>query len=207
MHRWFDCFPWLDLSRLVLIHFPLISFFSSFGCSFVLLTLFFVHIDFLYVFDIFHTSFLYILSSVQYSSFFLFHHGYIHRILSSSSIYSYWTSLDPWFMRLSACITFYTRGYRVLIIGYLSQFPFISLSYYPSLRYVLSLKTTLRPWHHLLCLIALTWAIFEIGQRAFWKWWTKICGMTLHWGIVTSKSFIGYAVIMLDTLHWGAHLS
>ena len=61
--------------------------------------------------------------------------------------------------------------------------------YYLSLRYVPSLKTTLRPWHHTLHLIALMWAILGIGSRAFWLWWTKSCGMTLHWDIATLESF------------------
>ena len=63
------------------------------------------------------------------------------------------------------------------------------LPYHLSFRYVLSLKTTLRPWHHTLCLIALIWAILGIDLRAFWSWWTKSYGMTLHWGIAISESF------------------
>ena len=78
IHQWFNCSPWLDLSKLVLIHFSFDLFFSSHGSSFVLLTLLFVHIDLHSVFDIFHTSFLYIPLAVQYSSFLPFHHWYIH---------------------------------------------------------------------------------------------------------------------------------
>ena len=60
---------------------------------------------------------------------------------------------------------------------------------YLSIRYISSLKTTLRPWHHILCLIALMWVILGIDSRAFWLWWTRSCGMTLHWGITTLESF------------------
>ena len=50
------------------------------------------------------------------------------------------------------------------------SFPSFLSPYHPNLRYVLSLKTILRPWHHTLCLIALMWAILGIGWRAFWLW-------------------------------------
>ena len=42
---------------------------------------------------------------------------FILNSFSSSSIYSYWMSSDPWFMRLSAHIAFYTWGYEVLLLG------------------------------------------------------------------------------------------
>ena len=44
--------------------------------------------------------------------------------------------------------------------------------------------------HHALCLIALMWAVLGIDSRAFWLWWTGSYGMTLHWGIAISESFI-----------------
>ena len=69
------------------------------------------------------------------------------------------------------------------------SFPSFLSPYHLSLRYVLSLKTTLRPWHHTLCLIALMWAIFGIDSGAFCLWWTRSYGMTLHWGIAISESF------------------
>ena len=43
--------------------------------------------------------------------------------------------------------------------------------------------------YHTLCLIALMWAILGIDSRAFWLWWTRSYGMTLHWGIAISESF------------------
>ena len=69
------------------------------------------------------------------------------------------------------------------------SFPSFLSPYHLSLRYVLSLKTTLRPWHHTLCLIALMWAILGIDLGAFWSWWTMSYGMALHWGIAISESF------------------
>ena len=84
IHQWFDYFQWLDLSISLLIHFIyyffLWSICSSHGISFVLPVLFFVHIDLHSVFNIFHTSFSYILSIIWYSSFLLFHRQYIHLI-------------------------------------------------------------------------------------------------------------------------------
>ena len=70
------------------------------------------------------------------------------------------------------------------------SFPSFLSPYHLSLRYVLSLKTTLRPWHHTLCLIALMWAILRIDSGAFCLWWTRSYGMTLHWGIAILESFI-----------------
>ena len=75
---------------------------SSHGISFVLPTLFFVHIDLHSLFNIFHTSFLYIPSTVRCSSFLLFHHWYIylglflpHRYeyIGCSKIHGLWDSL------------------------------------------------------------------------------------------------------------------
>ena len=61
------------------------------------------------------------------------------------------------------------------IIGIIepSFLSFIS-SYYLSLCYVLSLRTTLRPWLHTLCLTTHTWAIIKIGWRLFLRaWWMR----------------------------------
>ena len=91
-------------------------------------------------------------------------------------------------MRFTIHVAFHIWGHGFLIIGYLGL---VSLHFYhPNLRYVLSLKTILRPWHHTLCLIALMWAIFRIDSGAFCLWWTRSYGMTLHWGISISDSFI-----------------
>ena len=105
---WFDCFLWLDLSRSVLIHFPLIYLFFSwylihlayidlYSYQFTFYVRYFPHIILVHPIS---SSILFIssLSSLIYSSW----------ILSSSSIYSYWTSSDPWFMRLHSHIAFYT---------------------------------------------------------------------------------------------------
>ena len=54
--------------------------------------------------------------------------------------------------------------------------------YYLSLRYVLCLKTTLRPLLHTLCLTAHTWAILELGRRLFLRaWWMGSWDDDLHW--------------------------
>ena len=70
------------------------------------------------------------------------------------------------------CCIIYTRVW-VLIIGYFEH-SFISFlsPYYPSLCFVLCLKTTLRPWHHTLCLITLTWTILEIDLSCLDFDWT-----------------------------------
>ena len=67
------------------------------------------------------------------------------------------------------------EGYGDYIIGIFvsSFFSFLS-PYYLSLRYVLRLKTTLRPWLQTLCLIAHTWAILGISWRLFLRaWWMR----------------------------------
>ena len=120
IHWWFNCSSWLDLSGLVLIHFLSIYLFLSWYfirlayivlCSyrFTFCVWYFPHIILIHPISslIFFIS---SLSSLIYSS----------RILSSSPIYSYWTSSNPWFMRLSTHIAFYSRGYGVLSLGLLS---------------------------------------------------------------------------------------
>ena len=117
IHWWFNCSSWLDLSGLTLIHFPSIYLFLSWYfirfayivlCSyqFTFRVRYFPHIILIHLISSL-ILFLYSLSSLMYSSW----------ILSSSSINSYWTSLDPWFWRLFAHIAFYTRGYEVLSLG------------------------------------------------------------------------------------------
>ena len=113
IHWWFDRSPWLDLSGLVLIHFPLIYLFISWYfihlayvvlCSyrFTFRVQYFLHIILIHPINsliFFISSF----SSLIYSSLILF----------SSPIYSYWTFSNPLFMRLSAHIAFYTREYGI----------------------------------------------------------------------------------------------
>ena len=131
IHWWFNCSSWLDLSGLTLIHFPSIYLFLSWYfirfayivlCSyqFTFRVRYFPHIIFIHLISS-SILFLYSLSSLMYSSW----------ILSSSSIYSYWTSSDPWFRRLSAHIAFYTRGYGVLLLGIWVLFLFISFTLLP----------------------------------------------------------------------------
>ena len=117
IHWWFDCLSWLDLSRSVLIHFPSIYLFLSWHfirlayivlCSyrFALCVRYFPHIILIHPISS-SIFFIFSLSSLIYSSW----------ILSSSPIYSYWTSSYPWFMILSTHIAFYTWGYEVLSLG------------------------------------------------------------------------------------------
>ena len=84
--------------------------FSSNGSSFVLPTLVFVHINLHSMFNIFYTSFLYISPTIRYSSFLFFSITDIAILDSffSSSIYLYWTTLGPCFMRFFVHIVFYT---------------------------------------------------------------------------------------------------
>ena len=146
MHWWFDCSSWLDLIGLALIHFPSIYLFLSWYfihltyivfCSywFKFRVQYFSHIILVYSIS---SSILFIssLSSLIYSSW----------ILSFSPIYSNWMYSDPWFMRLSAHIAFYTQGYGVLIIGYLSLVSFHF--FHPiTLAYVTS-RVLRPPWGH-----------------------------------------------------------
>ena len=94
------------------------------------------------------------------------------------------------------------EGYGDYIIGIFepSFLSFLS-PYYLSLRYVPSLKTTLRPWLHTLCLTAHAWAILEISRRLFLgAWWMGSWDDNLHWGIPL--------LLVMDfrrwcDLHWG----
>ena len=67
------------------------------------------------------------------------------------------------------------EGYGDYIIRiFESSFLSFLSHYYLSLRYVLCLKTTPRPWLHTLCLTAHTWVILEIGGRLLLgAWWMR----------------------------------
>ena len=113
-------------------------------------------------------------------------------------------SLDPWFVRLSAHIAFYTRGYGVYHWVFDHCFLSFLSPYYHSLRYVPGLKTTLRPRYHALCFdsshVGDTWDWLEsilimIGQ----EWWYYPTLGHSH----LREFFIGYATILFDTSHWG----
>ena len=89
--------------------------------------------------------------------------------------------------------TYYILHMRVwiLIIGYLSL---VSFHFFHPITLANVTSRVLRPpWGHdiMHCvLIALTWAISEIGRRTFWLWWTKSYGMTLHLGHSHFKEFL-----------------
>ena len=79
-----------------------------------------------------------------------------------------WGPLGPRLMTFSTHCISCTRGMRDYIIGiFESSFLSFLSPYYPGLRYVPCLKTTLRPLLHVLCLTAHTWAILEISRRLF----------------------------------------
>ena len=75
------------------------------------------------------------------------------------------------------------EGYGDYIIGIFEpSFPSFLSPYYLRLHYVPSLKTTLRPWLHTLCLTIHTWAILEIGWRLFLRaWWMMSYDMIYTW--------------------------
>ena len=69
--------------------------------------------------------------------------------------YSHWAPSGPWLTRFSIHVAFHTWGHEFFIIGYLGL---VSLHfYYPSLRYVLRFKTTLRSWDQMSSLTTPTW--------------------------------------------------
>ena len=67
-----------------------------------------------------------------------------------------WLPLGPWLMRFFLCITSYTWGYGFDHWVFEPSFPSFLSPYHPGLRYVLCLKTTLRPWDQMLSLTAST---------------------------------------------------
>ena len=76
-------------------------------------------------------------------------------IASLLSSYSHWAPSGPWLTRFSIHVAFHTWGHEFFIIGYLGL---VSLHfYYPSLRYVLRFKTTLRSWDQMSSLTTPTW--------------------------------------------------
>ena len=116
------------------------------------------------------------------------------------------SSLFVWGLLGLGLMTFSTRciscmrGMGDYIIGVFepSFLSFLS-PYYLSLRYVPSLKTTLRPWLHTLCLMAHAWAILEISRRLFLgAWWMGSWDDDLHWGI---------PLLSMMDFHWWRFLS
>ena len=157
------------------------------------------------MFDIFHTSFLYIPLVVRYYSFPLFHHWYIHLGFFLHHRYIHigrplvpelWDSLYILHL-IHVVMGFYHWVFEPSFLSFLSL-------YYLSLRYVLSLKTTLKPWYHALCFNS-----SYVGN--IWDWFKSTLIMMVQelWYDPTlghshlREFFIGYVVILLDTLHWG----
>ena len=170
IHWWFDRSPWLDLSGLVLIHFP--SIYLFFPWYFIRLGYIVLH-TYLFIFRVWYFSHTILIHPISSSILFLSSLSsliYSSWILSSSLIYSYWMSSDQWFVRLSTHIAFYTRGYGVYHWVFESCFLSFLSPYYLSLRYVPGLKTTLRPRYHALYFDSSHVAILGIGWRALWLW-------------------------------------
>ena len=125
IHWWFDCSSWLDLSGLALIHFPSIYLFLSW---------YFIHLAYIvlcsyrFTFRVRYFPHIILIHLISSSILFI---SSLSSLMYSSSIYSYWTSSDPWFRRLSAYIAFYTRGYGVLSLGIWVLFLFISFTLLP----------------------------------------------------------------------------
>ena len=190
IHWWFDCSSWLDLSGLVLIHFPLI---------FLFLSWYFIHLAYIvlcsywFTFRVWYFPYIILIHPITSSIFFIFFSFIIDIFILDYFFFTNMLILGVLKYMVYETIYIYCILYtRVwgLIIGIIEHSFLSFLSpYYLSLRYVMSLKTTLRLWHHILCLITLMWVILGIGSRAFWLWWTKSCGMTLYWGIATLESF------------------
>ena len=95
------------------------------------------------------------------------------------------------------------EGYMDYIIGIIepSFLSFLS-PYYLSLRYVPCLKTTLRPWLHILCLTAHTWAILEIGWRLFLRaWWMR------SYDMIYTRTYSSYqwSIFEGDVIYTGAY--
>ena len=148
---WFDRSLWHDLIGLMLIHFP--SIYLFFSWYFIPLG-YIVLCTYRFIFHVWYFSHIILLHPISNSILFLSSLSsliYSFWILSSSLIYSYWTSSDSWFVRLSAHIAFYTRGYGVYHWVFEPCFLSFLSPYYLSLCYILGLKTTLKPQYHALC--------------------------------------------------------
>ena len=129
IHWWFGCSSWLGLSRSMLIHFPFIYLF--FWWYMIRLAYIDLH-SYWFTFYIRYFPHIFLIHPISNSIFFISSLSsltYSSWILPSSPIYSYWTSSDPWFMRLFAHIAFYTRGYEVLSLCRPSILSSLHMSY------------------------------------------------------------------------------
>ena len=113
--------------QLMLIHFPLIYLFFSW---YLICLVYIALCMYQFTFHVRYFPHIILIHPTNSLIFFL-------SFLSSSPIYSYWTSLDPWFMRFSTHIAFYTWGYGFLSLGILSLVSFhffhpITLAYISS---------------------------------------------------------------------------
>ena len=129
-------------------------------------------------------------------------HAWLFDVTIHLSSLFVWGLLGLGLMTFSTRCISCMRGMGDYIIGVFepSFLSFLS-PYYLSLRYVPSLKTTLRPWLHTLCLTAHTWAILEISRRLFLgAWWMWSWDDDLHWAIPL-LSLMDFQ--RRHYLHWG----
>ena len=118
------------------------------------------------------------LCSSDLGFFFLSFHSFMVCIIvyffHSFSYLYHWASMRSIifeFLYLLHCVC-QRHGDCIIRIIEISFHSFL-LPYYLSLHFILGLKTTLRPWHYALCLIAHTWATFEIGWRSLRALWMR----------------------------------
>ena len=143
----------------------------------------------------------------QFDIFFFCHYWYIHFGFFFSPRYIH--IKHPRSMNSKIFCTYYIlyRGYEILSLGLLSLVSFHSWLYYPILRYILGLKTTLRPWYH-----TLSFDGSHMGDS--WDRLVSILIMMVQelWydptlGHSPLRKFVGYATTLFDVLHWGIPFS
>ena len=110
-----------------------------------------------------------------------------------------WEPPGPWLVRFSMHCISCMRGMGIISLGLLSLVSSLFLlPYYLSQRYVLCLKTILRPWLHTLYLTAHTWAILKIGGRLLLgAWWMRTYDMIYNGAYLTHR----WKIFWDDTLH------
>ena len=160
IYLWCDCFPCFDASWSSLTFLSLCFFLSLFHYFISLYVIWFLF--FLILLDVwlgFNTHALFLLIQYVHSFIIIFHvrtpRSVTHEVFYASHHIH--------------------EGYGDYIIRiFESSFLSFLSHYYLSLRYVLCLKTTPRPWLHTLCLTAHTWVILEIGGiLLLGAWWMR----------------------------------
>ena len=103
------------------------------------------------------------------------------------------------------CVTSCTRGYGFDHWVFEPSFPSFLSPYHLGLRYVLCLKTTLRPRDQTLSLTVFTWTGFLVDWLKFGRYYALFYGryfwkhlVSLLLSILMFDGFLG-----LETVHWG----